>query len=607
MATQQLDTVERGRANRDACVAYFKNVYNKNRVMYPTPFHQALINNDTQIYEDVIDKLHDDLKAFVLNSPLTWDQRDYPSSYFQMLSHFTEATHQNSKKLIRRGTVPELFAENTDCMNQKKWRVELPLSLIAVTGDTRFLIKAMQDGGNPLSVDSKGNNVIHDLVNLSRVNPKIAVAMFEALLSCLQNATVKRKVLKHRNRKGRKPLDVAAQKHLPEMFLALMNTDDVYKITIQDCLLHKHVMYDVSDYESPFTNEVSPMHFFKALTDEEVQRYDDCQFFTREPIKSWLEARCQTSRFCMLFWTMVWVVYYFIYWFCSYEYQFKDIVHSSLLIALTVISVLIIIQEWLFDIKRLKADTKAIWNFFRNGRIPATVTGVYRKFHNLFAYSCILFSVTQISGLNCTHPDVVRISYWASITFGCLSLLYIIQINKRVGHLLILLLKMLYDATIFLTIGVVFFFAATNLRYVMKYPVDTCRSNATVISHDQALENYFDVMFETFLLVLTIKAPSTNHSNLWIHQISKGVYIFSVILFTIILFNMLVGIMTKRITEIESHKDTLLKLEKLSVLFYSERSQRNSAWFRLGIPQRHYKVSKDFSKVYLEVVEDVIK
>ena len=35
------------------------------------------------------------------------------------------------------------------------------------------------------------------------------------------------------------------------------------------------------------------------------------------------------------------------------------------------------------------------------------------------------------------------------------------------------------------------------------------------------------------------------------------------------LLNMLIGMMEKRITEVESHKDTILKLEKLSVLYYS--------------------------------------
>ena len=46
---------------------------------------------------------------------------------------------------------------------------------------------------------------------------------------------------------------------------------------------------------------------------------------------------------------------------------------------------------------------------------------------------------------------------------------------------------------------------------------------------------------------------------------------------------MLIGIMSQRITEIEEHKDTLLKLEKLSIILYL----RNSVWERFKIQVRY--------------------
>ena len=76
-------------------------------------------------------------------------------------------------------------------MKREKWKIELPLSLIAVTGDVQFLMKAIHDGGNILSEDSKGNNIIHDLVNFSNFNPSVSVAMFHDILFGQTDITVK--------------------------------------------------------------------------------------------------------------------------------------------------------------------------------------------------------------------------------------------------------------------------------------------------------------------------------------------------------------------------------------------------------------------------------
>ena len=183
---------------------------------------------------------------------------------------------------------------------------------------------------------------------------------------------------------------------------------------------------------------------------------------------------------------------------------------SDLLIILTVISTFIVTNEWLLDLKRLRSDPKATWRFIRDGRVPAILTGVYRKAYNFFAFCCILFSVVHLTGYGCERPDIAHLLYLASVVFGGLSLLYIIQINKRAGHLLIILLKIMYDTIIFLITGLIFFFTATNIFFALKYPIDTCTGNKTILSLEEGVQRYTDAMFETFLLILAIKSPSLN-------------------------------------------------------------------------------------------------
>ena len=261
-------------------------------------------------------------------------------------------------------------------------------------------------------------------------------------------------------------------------------------------------------------------------------------------------------------------------------------------------------KEVALVVRNSKAVRKGFRQFLKHGKMPATLTVFYQRFRAGFSIFCILFSVTQLTNFKCSQREISHAIYVVANTFATLSFLYFIQLSKRAGHLLILLLKMMYDAATFLLVAGVFFVAATNFYYGMAHTGFSCEELAE--SNNTYVVDYVETAFETFLLVLAVKSPSTEIGDrLWGHEISHGIYILSVVFFTIILLNMLIGIMTKRITDIQEHKDTLLKLEKLSVIFCEEKMMRTTFIFRLGVVQRYFKVSKDLHRVYVPVTEKV--
>ena len=116
-------------------MAYFNHVYNTDRRVYPTPFHQTLINTDTKFCMDLMTIFDGDLKTFVLNSPVIWTSRysrECPSNYFEVFNQFMKATYllldPRSLKLSRKETVVGVFPQNIDRMKREKWKIELPLS-----------------------------------------------------------------------------------------------------------------------------------------------------------------------------------------------------------------------------------------------------------------------------------------------------------------------------------------------------------------------------------------------------------------------------------------------------------------------------------------------
>ncbi len=593
-----------------ACVAYFNHVHQTDGVIFPTPFHRALLTNDKEFYSQIITRLTDPMRNFVLNSPVNWDAKDATSSFskdLQILRHFAETLdvllEPDMRPRPRRVSITEELYEAVTCKFQEKWKVELPLSMIALTGDTKFLTQAVRDGGSLLSEDRKGNNLIHDLVYFSKENPASAVKSYHAILKFLINTSVKRKVVKHTNKKGKTPLDVAAQKHLPEIFLAIVNTEGVYKIVVKDCLLHKHVLYDVSEYESPLMSQTSPLHHFKGLTDEEVVRHDQCQFFSTEPVHSWIEARCAISRIFMKVWMLENTLYQALYWYCAFSYQFYFVMPHQATIALAVVSALMIVLGWALDFSRLKSDLKAVKKFFTQGRVPVTLTIFYAQFFSSFNYCTFLLCVMFLTGLNCNYPFATTVVFVASLNFATLTVLYLIQITRRAGHLLIILLKMMYDTIIFLCIAVIFFTAATNVFYALHYPTDTCSAHNKTLNWEESAANYIGVMYETFQLALAVKPFSREPLN-GVDLVAADIfYVVTLLFFNIILLNMLIGVMSRRISDIEKHKDTLLKIETISVLVSSKHGQRASVWFKLGLPQKYFIVSKDFAKVHIQIIE----
>ena len=76
------------------------------------------------------------------------------------------------------------------------------------------------------------------------------------------------------------------------------------------------------------------------------------------------------------------------------------------------------------------------------------------------------------------YPDVVRIIFLLSGRLGALSLLYFINLVSGAGHLLVIILKMMYDTTIFLLVGFVVFITFANVFYALSVDPELCPSNS---------------------------------------------------------------------------------------------------------------------------------
>ena len=78
-------------------------------------------------------------------------------------------------------------------------------------------------------------------------------------------------------------------------------------------------------------------------------------------------------------------------------------------------------------------------------------------------------------------------------------------------------------------------------------------------------------------------------------------YVLSVVVISILLVNLLIGYMSQRVTDISETKDTLLKLEKISIIEVSETQCQAQFWVKYTVKcKKTFKANSDLSQVYIE-------
>ncbi len=566
----------------------------------PVELYRALLEGDESFVDAFASNMPPETLERILNARISWsDTKD--TSPLTFANGWLTADTGSGKGIA-------LDDFRVSCTFDKDTMFCLPLSLAAISGNKELVGKLLRLGAKLHGTDSTGRNVIHDLVYWSEKQPEAAVSMYGYFMDSVCSAEDRETLLKSEDQDGRNCLDLASEKFLPEMILAVLNTEGVYKHVVKDCLLHRHIYYDISEYESLNCKKLSPLAFLQNLTNSEVIRFDACNFFRTPLVETWIEKTYQSNFLNIFVWIAMWLFHLGLFVVVSVLHLNKRDAHDSLFYCLGVVAIFGVLLEHVSSRKNWRRWQAALLRFLKFGRVPATLTVMYRMIHVIFSYMCIALCIVELMDLDCQYNDELHALYLFAGSLGVLSLLYFVTLVTSVGHLLVILLKMIYDTGSFLLVAIVFYAVSTNAFYALSFWPANCENeseaNANASFPVHVSRSYTDFMFETFLLITSIKSPDEDFfQQSTSAAIGQMVYSGSIIVFSVILLNMLIGVMSQRITEIEEHKNTLLKLEKLSVTLFLTDSFLHKFRYHSGIAQRFFKVSTDCTKVYVEVTE----
>ena len=252
-----------------------------------------------------------------------------------------------------------------------------------------------------------------------------------------------------------------------------------------------------------------------------------------------------------------------------------------------------------------------------NGKVPVTFTFAYRVIQLIYCV-CVVINITSAYYF-CDNVAFVQVTYVLSSFTGILSLLFFLQLKEGVGHLLIVIQKMVYQTFLFSFMFGIFCMAfATALTLLSFTPDFACNNhpnkniqNAITSLREGELpaqikppsasnnfSNYLNTLYETILLTLAIMPPSDIYfKGSGIPALSMVFYMVLVLIPGLVMVNFLIALMTRRAESIDNLKEDILKLEKLSLILFVYERQR----VPLFLSKLYTRVYQWFSKYELKL------
>ncbi len=571
----------------EACVLYIKAAYDQYKItgrpsVHITPFHTALAMGRRQLVHRVL-RATDTTEAtgFFLNAIINY-KKNADGNIPVYLEYLTLIKNQLSQEdLLMLGWKNRLGRKrnvlNYTICHDGFTKMELASCLACAGGDPDMLEHLVGHGMQLVVKDSKGCNVIHQLVYMGQYKAEMCVIMFTKMMHILDEYKgLMTQLLFTENNQGDCPLEMAARLGVPEMVKAIMNTP-TYRHVVNECTFYRHIQYDVTKYESKSAEVYKGILYqLTNMSEEQLIRAQKCRLLTEEPFNTWTQVKfqqCQNGlRGLIAFWIIL--VSFCLIQFIYYSY-YDGHTHIGLAVILLSLALFGLLVEMMYVKTNYKEMVCFMKNIFSNKRVPVTFTAGYRSFQIVFCILIIISAVvTFYQDLRCIYEEFVIILWTLTIFSSFFSLLFFLQLSSTVGHLLISMQKMLFTTlTFFFMLG--FIYVAFTLSFFILHNSPSAPCSGKGYNSTPTCENQFSTIYSsfyvTFLFFLTAVAPiDIGFPCSKIPTLTRIFYVMLLVVFALVLVNMLIAVMTKVMDGLSDIQDDILKLEQMSIVLYVE-------------------------------------
>ena len=498
---------------------------------------------------------------------------------------------------------------------------ETCLAMAAFSGKEDLIQLLLSHGADIELNNSKGNNIFHDIVLLSVKHCDTALWMYGHLTRNLDKQLL-RQLLDVENKDQMVALDLASYLAIPEMIFAILKTDGVYRYVDKYCGTHSHVRYDVTRYETREGSDIHLLYYLAYATEEELVRFDKHNIFKREPLMSWINAKFKQFNALVYLWLVVWLILLGVYLatliITLNSLTLPPVEWSITLIVLYVTAVIV----HSMDVFVQRKVFRMLWTRMRQHRPPANAVHMYRFYMLVFFVSVISTSVVALTPDDLDTFSTTYLGLNATaVMFGLVSVLFFVQLSQRLGYTLTAIEKIF---TFILEFAFILFviLLALSLSFHVYHLADTnCSntSNDTLVSAqlcekenpDEAMfATFAHSLYETVLISAGIMVPQSIYfTQSEAPSLAVALYVLSLLMVYIVLLNLMLALINKRIMDIDEHKESIMIIQKLSIYLFIANNKifkpraGQTGFISKCMPNDKFVRNRSQERVYLSVIE----
>ena len=528
-----------------------------------TPFHRAVIRGDTDYVRTVLSNISTQKKHMLLNARINYN---------------IKCDLYNDEKQDFCGDI-SVFKSYYLHSNQST-AFQLCIVFAFCSGNREMVDELLVSGADITMTDSKRNNCLHLLVTLSDTNPRLATDMYTYLVSEKLSVKQIKDIMFKENCDGLIPLEMASTKCLPEMMLAIMETQGVYKRLVKDYGMCRYVCYDITDYTCSGDirrRKNNILRFLTYCTGPQLNRLKDSRLLSSEPFRYWYERMETNFRLCKYFYLCFFLIFILLFAVCNIMVAaFHQTPPECFLYILLVMALIVLIGECAYLGTNLyTGELQRYCRLLEGYKTPEVHGNRYRIFHILFSTGMIILFTVHSEQFDCgrTMIKTYSIVYVYSIFMAMFCLMFFSLLNNSTGHFMTMIQKMEGDMVAFSTVYFWVYLGITASFHMLHININCMNGtyghgNQT---ETQPFSTFAGSLYDTLILVLGIASPKYFYfENTAFPTMSMLLYVASLITSGLLLLNLLIGIMNERVIEITGQKEILLTLQKLSIYFFLE-------------------------------------
>ena len=503
------------------------------------------------------------------------------------------------------------FGDDTMIAKHRLGKILKPLFVATLQGSMDIIELLLREGADLYQRNFAGGNILHCLVGASSLDnsyEKRAVEIYKRLVSTLEKVQITKLLMQEKDN-GLRPLEMAVNLGVLTLFEVMQFTHGVYVTKSLERGLLKEEWIDITEYETydvGHRRAKSPALIMAFLDKQVLMNPEHKRVLQSDFVQNWMNAKFNASMMMIIFWAFFRIIYsIFFYIYITggqrsqtannisangsnpYEDQgcentflyFKtDDTMTTFMLGVLMFHSALSVVSTIIECIKFRKDKLHLYHI---GVTNTKNVVMDNLFYTLIHIGTNVLYIVGTLLVICGNDDT-RLIVYIIIAFTCIfstwSLMFFIQVLPSIGFFAVAMQRMMKVLWHFILVFVITFLPFPHAFYKVLEPVDTSNGCTNKDFSPDVVSTYYN----SFTVLLNMvdftqyRVMITEDGYFVLLFLHVG-YVFTL---AILLINFLIALLSSSVSEVMENKDTIMTIQKLSVIYQTERFMEWLSFFK---------------------------